>query len=66
MTREEHIERHKQLHRALDELLGDWITNSGLERPYPSECTIMQLMEWSYQQTLDPTPDRYAKEEKSS
>jgi len=63
MTRDEHIERHRQLHHSLDELLADWISNSGVERPYPSEHTIKDLIEWSYQQTLNPTPDKYSPED---
>lgn len=65
LTRQEHIERHKNLHRSLDELLADWITNSGLERPYPTEHTISELIEWSCQQTINPVPDRYDSEEQS-
>lgn len=39
-----HLERHKVLHEALDELVADWITaNEGL----PSQNTIMDLMQWS-------------------
>ena len=60
MTREEHIERHKQLHSSLDELLADWMINSGLERPL--EHTILELLEWSYAQTINPIPDKYDKE----
>jgi hypothetical protein len=52
MTHQEHIERHKQLHRNLDELMADYIEHSekGLD-----ETSVMQLMKWSYQQTLNPT-----------
>ncbi len=59
MTNEKHIERHKELHHSFDELLADWIANSGLARPYPSEHTIMELIKWSYQQTHNPVPDKY-------
>lgn len=57
LTREEHIERHKDLQKALDELVADWIDNSP---PYPgktrlpSQHTIAELMEWSHQQTVNP------------
>lgn len=51
MTPQEHIERHKYLHRCLDELLADWISNTKL---MPSTSTIMDLIQWSHQQTLQP------------
>jgi hypothetical protein len=57
MTREEHIARHGMLHAALDELLADWITHSPRDGPtrLPSEHKIMALLEWSHQQTIEPT-----------
>jgi hypothetical protein len=58
MTHEEHKARHVNLHHSFDELLADWIENGGLERPYPSEHTILELIEWSYRQTLNPTPGK--------
>ena len=52
MTEEEHKERHKDLHKYLDELLADWIFHTeGL----PSKASILDLVNWSYQQTIDPT-----------
>lgn len=52
MTRDEHIERHKLLHRQLDELIADFICHTtGL----PSMCTIRDLMHWSFLQTKNPT-----------
>jgi len=52
MTREEHIERHKLLHQHLDELVADWI---GRTSNTPSQKTVMDLVKWSYSQTLNPT-----------
>lgn len=52
MTREEHIERHKELHAALDELVADMITHSGKR---PSQMTVYELMKWSGDQTRNPT-----------
>lgn len=49
---ERHRQRHVQLHRALDELLADFIAHTKgptLSRP------IKDLIEWSYQQTIEPT-----------
>ena len=46
----EHIERHKELHQSLDELLADFIRhNSGR-----ISDTVEELMTWSYQQTKEP------------
>ena len=52
-----HQKRHTELHKALDELMADWIdhnmthgSNKGL-----SNTSIMELMPWSYEQTKKPT-----------
>ena len=52
LSKEEHIERHKELHKALDELVADFIGHTKL---LPSGATVMQLMSWAYEQTLNPT-----------
>ena len=52
MTREEHIARHIELHHKFDELIADFI---GHTKGLPSKTTVMELMMWSHQQTLDPT-----------
>ena len=48
---DEHIKRHQELHVALDELIADYITHTkkGL-----GATSILTLMEWSYEQTLNP------------
>lgn len=51
MTRTEHIERHKALHKSLDELLADYIGHTGR---MPSSATLMEFLTWSYSQTIDP------------
>lgn len=51
MKKEAHIQRHQELHKAFDELLADFITHTG---KLPSESTVMELMQWSHQQTTDP------------
>ena len=48
---EEHIQRHKELHQSLDELVADFITHTGKT---PSRSTVMDLMKWSYEQTISP------------
>ena len=52
MTKEEHIKIHKELHTNLDKLTADYIasTGKGLE-----ETSVMELIKWSYQQTINPT-----------
>lgn len=52
MTTEQHIERHKILHAALDELVADWIVQTG---GFPSKNSVLSLMHWSNQQTKDPS-----------
>ena len=52
MNLQEHKERHVFLHKCLDELAADYISHT--ER-LPSKTTVMELMEWAYQQTLTPT-----------
>ena len=44
----EHIERHKLLHKMLDELVADFISNTN---KLPSQTTILELMKWSHEQT---------------
>lgn len=52
MDREEHIQKHKDLHRSLDELLADFITHTG---ELPSKSSIFELVEWSFEQSINPT-----------
>lgn len=56
MTREEHITRHRKLHKALDELVADFLrhTSGGLGTGLHSP--IEDLMRWSFEQTNNPTP----------
>lgn len=54
MTKEEHKEEHKRLHRCLDSLIADFILHHKDKRP--SNTTVMELMGWSHQQTIDPIP----------
>ena len=49
----EHRARHIELHVALDELVADWATHQPLGKVF-SNSTIMELIEWSYQQTIKP------------
>jgi hypothetical protein len=63
VTHEEHRQRHVELHRALNELLADYLRHTllvvGLEEGVahlPSVCTVAMLTEWSHHQTIDPFP----------
>ena len=54
MNKEEHIEHHKKLHASLDELSADHIRHTN---KVPSETTLMELMKWSHEQTINPTEE---------
>jgi hypothetical protein len=57
MTEEEHRARHQELHQALDELLADWIGHQSIDYgKVLSDTTLMELMRWSHEQTINPTP----------
>lgn len=53
MNKEQHAKHHGTLHRHLDELMADYMTfHPGA---LPSETTVLQLMQWSYTQTVEPS-----------
>ena len=52
MTKEEHKQRHIELHRKLDELLADFLSHN--KGKHLSNTNLMEFMEWSYKQTIDP------------
>lgn len=52
MKRAEHMARHARLHQKLDELVADFIEQTG---KYPTKTTIYELMEWSFSQVKNPT-----------
>ena len=51
--REQHRGRHILLHRMLDELAADWATHQPRGKLF-SNSTIMELIEWSHRQTIQP------------
>ena len=51
-----HKREHLKLHHSLDVLIGDWISQT---ENLPSRSSVMQLMEWSHQQTLEPTEPKH-------
>lgn len=48
----EHKARHIELHKALDELVADWIRHTKL---LPCNATVMDVLKWSHEQTENPT-----------
>lgn len=54
MDRQAHIERHKELHNSVDELVADFITNT---KKRLGETTVLELLKWSHEQTQNPTGD---------
>jgi hypothetical protein len=46
-----HRKRHAELHAALDELVADWILQTGKR---PSTGSILELLEWANKQRLAP------------
>ena len=54
LTKKEHIERHRKLHKNLDELFADFTTQTdkGLT------ATIEELIKWSYEQTKNPDDEK--------
>lgn len=55
MELEEHIKKHKELHKCFDELMADFLKHTG---NLPSQTNLMELGEWSNKQTKNPTPDK--------
>lgn len=52
MENKKHKQIHVDLHRKLDELVGDFIVHTDA---LPSQTKLMELMTWSYEQTQNPT-----------
>jgi len=57
MNIEEHKARHVLLHNMLDELVADWIDhNIDIKNGKTlSQTSIMEIMQWSDEQTKNPT-----------
>lgn len=51
-TKEEHISRHIMLHKKLDELVADYLAETGLTA---SGSSILDLLKWSDNQTIEPS-----------
>jgi hypothetical protein len=57
MTKDEHRERHQLLHKMFDELAADYLLHH--DSAHLTNTTLVQLLEWAYAQTLEPTPNPY-------
>ena len=55
MTKAEHKRRHEQLHRSLDELFADYVYHHPVVGIY-LDIPYKKLLEWSFEQTKNPTP----------
>jgi hypothetical protein len=52
MNAKEHRARHVALHASLDELAADYLTHNRDKRL--GDTSVLQLLEWSHRQTIDP------------
>ncbi len=50
---ERHRQRHRELHEAVDELAADYITHN--HGKFLGTTTVLELLEWSFRQTENPT-----------
>jgi hypothetical protein len=53
MTKDEHRQRHIELHKALDELFADFMSHHPEETKF-TDKPIIELIEWSHRQTTEP------------
>lgn len=51
MSREDHIWRHNELYKALNELLRDYINETGKD---PKDICVLDLLAWSNSQRMNP------------
>lgn len=64
MDKKEHKERHQKLHKALDELIADWLSHQSLgSNKRFSNTFIMELVKWSFEQTKNPIEHHEEKKE---
>lgn len=59
MTKDEHRELHIRLHKALDQLVTDYLAHQlgerGADFKGTTETTLQEFMHWSCEQTKEPT-----------
>jgi hypothetical protein len=51
MTTREHIRKHKEWHKSLNELVDDFIDHV-TDWILPSQISLIEFLEWSYSQTI--------------
>jgi hypothetical protein len=56
LTPAEHVARHQELHRMLDELFADYILHHPDEHAF-LQMPLEKLLEWSHAQTITPCDD---------
>lgn len=58
MTKDEHKAEHLRLHRALDQLMADFLAHQwkkrGAKMKLPNQIMLRELMDWSFRQTQEP------------
>ncbi len=54
MTREEHKQKHIELHKGLDELFADYINHHPDESSF-LKMPLEKLITWAYEQTINTT-----------
>jgi hypothetical protein len=57
LTPEEHKARHELLHQHLDELFADYIDHHPEQKGFLN-MPLIKLIEWSYQQSKNPTEEK--------
>ena len=62
MTPAEHKQRHIELHKSLDELFADYISNHPDHDGAYSAMQLQQFIAWSYGQTENPTEQNHSGE----
>jgi len=60
MKREQHIKAHQRWHETLDRIVAHYFATT---RKLPTQSTIMDLLEWSRDEAIEPTPDPMEEEE---
>lgn len=56
MTENEHKQRHIELHKNLNELVVNFIQHN--DGALLSQTSVMDLMRWSHEQTINPTASK--------
>lgn len=63
MTQKKHKEIHEKFHRNLDEMMAEFIMQTG---KLPSKTSLMEFVEWSYAQMQNPIDNKTLRHENKS